>query len=82
MEEVAIVCIRDDYVVGRVSKARVNQAILDDKNRIVGRVSSVFGPVERPYIKIRIQRKWGRRLYLGGEKRWEKKKKRRKRRSG
>ncbi len=82
MEEVEIVCKMQNFVVGRVRKAKVSNPVLDEKNRIVGRVVSVFGPVERPYVKIRIQRKWGRRLYLGGEKKWEKKKKRKKRRSG
>ncbi len=79
MEEVVVVCKKDDTVVGRVSKARMNAPILDEKKRVIGRVIAVFGPVARPYIKIRIQRKGGRKLYVGGEDRWRK---RRRRKSG
>ena len=77
MEEIDVVCRKDDFVVARVRKARINMEILDEKRRIVGRVVSVFGPVQRPYIKIRMQRKGGRKLYLGGERRWKKKRRRR-----
>lgn len=77
MEKIEVVCRGEDYLVGRVHKARINQEVLDEKRRIMGRVVSVFGPVSRPYIKVRIQRRGGRELYLGGEKKWRKKKRRR-----
>ena len=77
-----VVCKMQKFVVGRVRRARANLPVLDENNRIVGRVVSVFGPVEQPYVKIQMQRKWGRRLYLGGEKKWKKTKKRKKRRNG
>jgi len=82
MKEVNIVCRTESYAVGRVEKAKLQAPILDERGRIIGRVVSVFGPVSNPYVKIRIQRKGGKKLYVGGDKKWEKKKKRKKRRSG
>ncbi len=78
MEKLEVVCRGEGYVVARVSKAKINQAVVDEKRRIIGRIVSIFGPVSRPYIKVRIQRRGGRELYLGGDYKWRK----RRRRSG
>ncbi len=77
MEKIEVVCRDEGYLVARVSKAKINQAVVDEKRRIIGRVVAVFGPVSRPYIKVRIQRKGGRELYLGGDANWRRKRRRR-----
>jgi RNA-binding protein len=35
---------------------RLNQDVMDDKRRTIGRISRVFGPVKSPYISVRPPR--------------------------
>ena len=73
-EKIEIVCEYGSFVIGRVKKGKLNQAVVDERGRIVGRVVSIFGPTELPYVKIKIQRRRGQKLYLGGEKKWQRRK--------
>ncbi len=78
MIEVDVICKKGSDVVGRVSKVKSGWVAYDDRKRVIGRIVSVFGPVSGPYVKIRLKNSGGRgKIYVGGAKKWQKKRKRR-----
>lgn len=54
-----VVCIRGDYIIARANVRRGGYKVYTPSGKYVGRVVRIFGPVEHPYIKVRIERKWG-----------------------
>ncbi len=57
-----VVCYEKDYIIARAKVKRSGQRVYTPSGKYVGRVVRVFGPVEEPYIKVRIERKWGRKV--------------------
>ena len=57
-----VVCYERDYIIARAEVNRSGQKVYTPSGKYVGRVVRVFGPVENPYIKVRIERKWGRKV--------------------
>lgn len=57
-----VVCFEKDYIIARAKVTRSGQKVYTPSGKYVGKVVRVFGPVEAPYIKVKIERKWGRRV--------------------
>ena len=57
-----VVCIEGNYIIARAKVKRSGQKVYTPSGKYVGRVVRVFGPVENPYIKVKIERKWGRKV--------------------
>ncbi len=57
-----IVCLGEKYIIARARVRRTGEKAYTPSGKYVGRVSRVFGPVEKPYVKIKIERKWGRKV--------------------
>ncbi len=57
-----VVCIEGNYIIARAKVKRSGQKVYTPSGKYVGRVVRVFGPVEAPYIKVKVERKWGRKV--------------------
>ena len=72
-----IICNDGKYIVARMKADRINEKVYSSSGRYIGRVVKIFGPVSEPYVKIRIERKWGRKvgeIYIRGDKNGRKRK--------
>jgi rRNA processing protein Gar1 len=56
-----VVCIGEDYLIARAKVKGRGWKAYTPSGKYIGRVMRVFGPVDNPYVKIKIERKWGRR---------------------
>ena len=77
--DVEVVCERKGGIIGRVKKAKIGWEIRDSKGKKVGKITDIFGPVSRPYVRIKMSRKYTGKITAGGDAKWQR---RRKRRSG
>ena len=75
--KVEIVCKRNDEIIGRVKRAKIGWSVYDSKKRKIGRVSDIFGPANNPYIRIKKLKKSTGEITVGGDDKWQKRKKRR-----
>jgi len=57
-----VVCLGEKYLIARARVKRAGDKVYTPSGKYVGRIVRVFGPVENPYIKIRVDRKWGRKV--------------------
>ncbi len=57
-----VVCIKGDYLIARAPLRGGRYKAYTPSGKYVGHVVRIFGPVDRPYIKVRIERKWGRKV--------------------
>ena len=73
MKEVNIICKKNGEVVGRISSVKSNWIVYDEHKKIVGKIKSIFGPVSNPYVKIELYDRAPEHIYLGGGKKWRKK---------
>ncbi len=57
-----VVCVKEGYIIARAKINGTRYRAYTPSGKYVGRVIRIFGPVSRPYIKIKIERKWGRNV--------------------
>ena len=57
-----IVCLGEKYIIARASVKRAGGKVYTPSGKYIGRIIRVFGPVENPYVKVKIERKWGRKV--------------------
>ena len=66
-----IICNNGKYMMARMKASRINEKVYSSSGRYIGRVVRIFGPVSEPYVKIKIERRWGRKvgeIYIRGDK--------------
>jgi len=57
-----VVCLGERYVIVRAKIKKQGGRAYTPSGKYIGRIIRVFGPIERPYVKIKIERKWGRQV--------------------
>ncbi len=57
-----VVCIGKDYLIARAKLRKRWGKAYTPSGKYVGRVIRIFGPVDMPYVKIKIERNWGRKV--------------------
>ncbi len=66
-----VVCSKGKYIIARIRANKLGERVYSSSGRYIGRIVKIFGPVNEPYAKIKIERKWGRSvgdIYVRGEK--------------
>ncbi len=69
--EVENITSEGQFILRTDSKVKVGSTVTDRSQRIVGRITRVFGPVKRPYVSVAPKNKknaglamMGKKLYL------------------
>jgi rRNA processing protein Gar1 len=57
-----IVCLGEKYLIARAKLNAPRGKVYTPSGKYIGRIVKIFGPVGNPYVKIRIERKWGRKV--------------------
>ncbi len=57
-----IVCVKKSEIIARTTDSVMGYRAYASSGKYIGRVVKIFGPVKRPYIKIKIERPWGRKV--------------------
>ncbi len=69
------VCENKEYLIARVKKAKLNYRAYRGNGKYIGRIIHIFGPVEKPYVKISIEGKYeGGKIIIRGNKNAKRKK--------
>lgn len=55
-------CLGEKYIIARAPVKRAGGRVYTPSGKYVGRIIRVFGPVENPYVKVKIERRWGRKV--------------------
>ena len=57
-----VVCMGKDYAIIRARLNKPRGKAYTPSGKYIGRVVRLFGPVDNPYVKIKIERKWGKKV--------------------
>lgn len=66
-----IICRKGNYAIARLNGAKMGK-VYSTSGRYIGRIIRIFGPVKKPYAKLKIERKWRRgivEIYVRGDRR-------------
>ena len=72
-----IICDNNEEIVGRVERIKQGWQAYDSRGRKIGSVVDIFGPVNRPYIRIKITKKPAGKILVGGDVKWRRRRIRR-----
>lgn len=65
-----VICHMDRYIIARMKVNKLGGKVYSSSGRYIGRIIKLFGPVDNPYVKIKVERRWGRNvgeIYVRGD---------------
>ncbi len=65
-----VICEKGKYIIARIKVSKLGKKVYSSSGRYIGRIVKIFGPVNEPYAKIKVERKWGRivgEVYVRGD---------------